>query len=200
MRCLAGAGISMSPVRALRSYGHEVVHLSEGHLERLLDPAILEKARQGERLVLTFDLDFGEFLATGARALPSVILLRMRDQTPSSVTSRSLDVLSERSASLRQALSSSCRTHVTGCADSRSARLKVGTGGGESVSLHLGPSHRSDVFPLFLPWQVRRKYLDLTSVPNAVKSPATGLYPRRLPLGARPRDGSGAQLGLSLFA
>jgi predicted nuclease of predicted toxin-antitoxin system len=76
------------------------VHLSEEHLERLLDPAILEKARQEERLVLTFDLDFGELLATGVHALPSVILLRMRDQTPSSVTSRLLEVLSERSGEL----------------------------------------------------------------------------------------------------
>ena len=82
------------------SYGHEVVHLSEEHLERLLDPAILEKARQEERLVLTFDLDFGELLATGVHTLPSVILLRMRDQTPSSVTSRWLEVLSERRGEL----------------------------------------------------------------------------------------------------
>ena len=63
MRCLTDVGI-------------------EEHLERLLDPTILEKARQEERLVLTFDLDFGELLATGVHALPSVILLRMRDQTP----------------------------------------------------------------------------------------------------------------------
>ncbi len=63
----------MSTVRVLRSHGHEVVHLSDEHLERLLDPAILEKASQEERLVLTFDLDFGELLATGVHALPSVI-------------------------------------------------------------------------------------------------------------------------------
>lgn len=71
MRRLADVGISMSAVRALRSYGHEVVHLSEEHLERLLDPAILEKARQEERLVLTFDLDFGELLATGVHTFPA---------------------------------------------------------------------------------------------------------------------------------
>jgi predicted nuclease of predicted toxin-antitoxin system len=134
----------MSTVRALRMYGHEVVHLSEEHLERLLDPAILEKARQEERLVLTFDLDFGELLATGVHALPSVILLRMRDQTPSSVTARLLEVLSERRGELI-AGASSCRTHVTGCAGSRSGRLKVGRRRRGSMSLHLGPSRRSDV-------------------------------------------------------
>ena len=90
----------MSTVRALRSYGHEVVHLSEEHLERLLDSAILEKARQEERLVLTFDLDFGELLATGGHALPSVILLGRRDQTPPSVISRLLEMSSERRGEL----------------------------------------------------------------------------------------------------
>jgi len=52
-------------------------------LECRLDPAILEKTGQEERLVRTFDLDFGALLATGVHGLPSVILLRMRDQTPS---------------------------------------------------------------------------------------------------------------------
>ena len=41
-----------------------------------------------------------ESLATGVHALPSVILLRMHNQTPSSVTSRLLEVLSERSDEL----------------------------------------------------------------------------------------------------
>jgi predicted nuclease of predicted toxin-antitoxin system len=73
---------------------------SEERLERLPDTAILEKARHEGRIVLTFDLDFGELLAAGEHSLPSVILLRMRDQTPKAVTSRLLEVLSERSSEL----------------------------------------------------------------------------------------------------
>jgi predicted nuclease of predicted toxin-antitoxin system len=85
----------MSTVQALRGHGHEVVHLREEGLERLPDPAILEKAKQEGRTVLTFDLDFGDLLAIGAHTLPSVILFRLHNQTPPSVTPRALQVLSE---------------------------------------------------------------------------------------------------------
>jgi len=70
----------------------------------------------------------------------------------------------------------------------------------KSMRLHLGPSRRSDVLPPFLFWQVRRKHVELTSVRNAVKHSLRELHSRRLPLQARPREGWGAQLGLSPFA
>ena len=85
----------MSTVRALRERGHEVLHLREEHLERLSDSAIMEKARREGRIVVTFDLDFGDLLALGAETLPSVILLRLQNQTPAWVTPRLVQVLSE---------------------------------------------------------------------------------------------------------
>lgn len=86
MRFLADMGISMSTVEALRQEGHEVVHLREEGLQRLPDPAILEKARQEERAVLTFDLDFGDLLAIGGQKYPSVIIFRLRNESPPTVT------------------------------------------------------------------------------------------------------------------
>ncbi len=95
MKCLADVGLAMSTVQALRDHGHEAVHLREENLERLPDPAIMEKARREGRIVLTFDLDFGDLLALGAETLPSVILLRLQNQTPLAVNPRVLQVLSE---------------------------------------------------------------------------------------------------------
>jgi predicted nuclease of predicted toxin-antitoxin system len=55
----------------------------------------MEKARQEGRVVLTCDLDFADLLAIGAHTLPSVILLRLQNQTPAAVNPRLSAVLSE---------------------------------------------------------------------------------------------------------
>ena len=53
--------------------------LHEGGLHRLPDSAILEKARNEERILLTHDLDFGELVAA---RLPSVVVFRLRSMQP----------------------------------------------------------------------------------------------------------------------
>ena len=95
-------GLSMSSVRALREMGEEIVHLKEEGLQRLPDDEILAKARRESRIILTFDLDFGELLALGGYALPSVIIFRMRNQTPAIVTRRLQRVFSECKAVLEE--------------------------------------------------------------------------------------------------
>jgi predicted nuclease of predicted toxin-antitoxin system len=93
MRFLADMGVSPAVVEGLRAQGHEAVHLFEEGLERLSDSKILDKARTEERILLTFDLDFGDLLAASGFQLPSVILFRLSDQTPASVRSRLHEVL-----------------------------------------------------------------------------------------------------------
>lgn len=100
MKFLADMGVSMSTVQSLRETGHDAVHLRERGLGRLSDVAILEKARQEGRIVLTFDLEFGDLLATGIHNFPSVIIFRLRNQTPASVTPRLREVLLERDKEL----------------------------------------------------------------------------------------------------
>jgi predicted nuclease of predicted toxin-antitoxin system len=100
MRFLADVGVSVSTAEMLRQRGHEVLHLSEVSLHRLPDDEILVLARDESRVVLTLDLDFGDLLAAGAHRLPSVILFRLRDQTPRSVNPRLLALLSEREEDL----------------------------------------------------------------------------------------------------
>ena len=94
MRFLADMGVSMTTVDALRQAGEDVVHLRDEGLHRLPDNHILGKARREQRIVLTFDLDFGDLLAAGGAATPSVILFRLRNQTPAAVTPRLAQVLS----------------------------------------------------------------------------------------------------------
>ncbi len=100
MKFLADMGISMSIVEFLRKYGHEVVHLREQGLEKLPDDMILDKARNEGRILLTFDLDFGDLLSTNLQPLPSVIIFRLQNQTPSAVMPRLLETLSNCSAEL----------------------------------------------------------------------------------------------------
>jgi predicted nuclease of predicted toxin-antitoxin system len=93
-------GVAMTTVVALREAGHDVVHLREQGLQRLADTDILEKAKLEARVVLTFDLDFGDLLALGLSAGPSVVLFRLSNETPSSVNPRLMQVIDECFAAL----------------------------------------------------------------------------------------------------
>ena len=93
-------GISLGTTFALRDCGHDVDHLRELGLQRLPDEDIVARAARESRVVLTCDLDFGDLLATGALTIPSVIIFRLHDETPATVTRRLLEVLSERAADL----------------------------------------------------------------------------------------------------
>jgi hypothetical protein len=63
MRFLADMGVSQRIVEWLRSEGHDAVHLRDEQLHRLPNGAIFEKAEAERRIILTFDLDFGEIVA-----------------------------------------------------------------------------------------------------------------------------------------
>jgi predicted nuclease of predicted toxin-antitoxin system len=96
MKFLADMGVSLSTVQALRAEKYDALHLREQNLIRLSDAEILEKATREQRVILTFDLDFGDLLATGTHSFPSVIIFRLRDETPRSVTARLQQLLAQR--------------------------------------------------------------------------------------------------------
>lgn len=93
-------GISLSTVHALHAEQHDIVHLRDEGLIRLSDAEILEKARRERRIVLTFDLDFGDLLATGGSNFPSVVIFRLYNETPSSVTAHIKSVMQQRNHEL----------------------------------------------------------------------------------------------------
>jgi predicted nuclease of predicted toxin-antitoxin system len=102
LRFLADMGVSATTVQILRDRGEEAVHLRELALQTLPDEQILAKALIENRIVLTFDLDFGDLLAASAGETPSVILFRMRNQTPRAVTPRLLEVIETCGDALRR--------------------------------------------------------------------------------------------------
>jgi predicted nuclease of predicted toxin-antitoxin system len=102
VRFPADMGVNVRIVHWLREEGHHALHLREEGLQRLPDVEIFRKAWAEERIILTFDLDFGEIVAlSGGRAV-SVILFRLHNTRASHVRERLHRALKETQASLEQ--------------------------------------------------------------------------------------------------
>src|SRR5271165_2489486 len=96
MRFLANENFPGSAVAALQASGHDVIWIRTA-AQGSTDPSVLAWAAREERILLTFDKDFGE-LAKGS-ALPSgcgVILLRLPMPRPSDVGRRLADLITAR--------------------------------------------------------------------------------------------------------
>jgi predicted nuclease of predicted toxin-antitoxin system len=102
MKFLADMGISPMAVKYLRDSGHDAVHLHEENLDRMSDAAILEKARQEARVVLTSDLDFSDLVAASGTKLPSVVIFRLKDMRPGNVNRYLEEILSQYSPLLME--------------------------------------------------------------------------------------------------
>jgi len=88
-------GVSLTTMEALRAANHDAVHLRDEGLIHLPDPEIAAKAMAECRIVLTFDLDFGDILAAAHSAAPSVVIFRLRNQTPAAVNPRLFRVIED---------------------------------------------------------------------------------------------------------
>ena len=83
MRFLADMGVDRRIVQWLQQNGDEAVHLSDEGLQRLPDLEIFDKAHSERRVILTFDLDFGEITAFSRGRIVSVVLFRLHNtRTP----------------------------------------------------------------------------------------------------------------------
>lgn len=102
MRFLADMGVSMRVVDHLRSLGHDIFHLREKQLHRMPDGDIFQLAHAENRVVLTFDLDFGEILAGSAGKIVSVILFRLHDTRTENVIVRLIKALADAQPDLEQ--------------------------------------------------------------------------------------------------
>ena len=100
MRFLADMGVSMRVVDWLRDSGHDVVHLREEGLQRLPNGEIFRKAHVEQRVVLTFDLDFGEILAHCTGQIVSVVLFRLHNTRTDHVVDRLATVLRHSSTAM----------------------------------------------------------------------------------------------------
>lgn len=86
-------GVAGRVVDWLRNAGHDAVHLREEGLQRISDLEIFSKATQEGRVILTFDLDFGEIVALSRSSRTSVILFRVKDASAPHIIQRLSAVL-----------------------------------------------------------------------------------------------------------
>jgi len=100
VRLLADMGVSTGVVEWLRASGHDAIHLREEGLERLSDRAVFEKARNEDRVVLTFDLDFGEIAALAGNEAVGVVLFRLHNTRSANVIRRLAAAIESCSAAL----------------------------------------------------------------------------------------------------
>jgi predicted nuclease of predicted toxin-antitoxin system len=100
VRFLADMGVSQGVVEWLRSAGHDAMHLRDEGLHRLPNGEIFQKGFIEHRVVLTFDLDFGEIVAASEGRVVSVVLFRLHNTRTGHVIRRLQAVLEQSSAEL----------------------------------------------------------------------------------------------------
>jgi predicted nuclease of predicted toxin-antitoxin system len=88
MRFLCDMGVSRKVSEWLRTQGHDSAHLGEEGLARLPNGEIFVKAIAENRVILTFDLDFGEIAALAGHRLTSVVVFRLRNTRTGHVVER----------------------------------------------------------------------------------------------------------------
>ena len=93
MKFLADMGISLRTVTWLQELGHDVFHLRDRGLQKLLDDEILDLAYVEQRTILTIDLGFAQLLAIGGKTLPSVILFRSGNENDNEIDRRLTEIL-----------------------------------------------------------------------------------------------------------
>ncbi len=102
MRFLADMGVSIKVVQWLLKNGHDAKHLRDEGLHQIPNGEIFAKAIAENRVVITFDLDFGEIVAFSKGRKMSVILFRLHNTRTSHVISRLATVLSDASDALEK--------------------------------------------------------------------------------------------------
>lgn len=95
MRFLGDACIDIRVIKWLRSQGYDAIHLREEGLQRLPDEEIFKKAISENRVILTFDMNFGEIIALSKGEKASVILFRFHNTRTSQVIVRLSAVLAD---------------------------------------------------------------------------------------------------------
>jgi predicted nuclease of predicted toxin-antitoxin system len=100
VKFLLDMGLARSTAAYLRSQGYDAIHLRDQGWQRWPDDRIVEKARDGARVIITHDLDFGRLVALTQNRLPSVITLRLDNMKANNVNHYLTEVLNQFAAEL----------------------------------------------------------------------------------------------------
>lgn len=102
MRFLADMGVDVRVVHWLVDQGHDATHLRDEGLQRMPNGEIFTKAIAERRVILTFDLDFGEIAALTRGQRASIILFRLHNPRTAHLIDRLRTVLGESSDALER--------------------------------------------------------------------------------------------------
>ena len=80
MRLLLDANISIRLIASLKALGHDVASMFESN-PNTTDQAVLIKACEEQRVLVTYDKDFGELAIKQEQKHYGIILLRTRDES-----------------------------------------------------------------------------------------------------------------------
>jgi predicted nuclease of predicted toxin-antitoxin system len=86
VRLLADMDVDVRVAEWLRAHGHDALHLREEGLQRAPDDRVFAKAL--DRIVLTFDLDFGDLAVLTREPSAHVILFRLENMRTRHVIER----------------------------------------------------------------------------------------------------------------
>jgi predicted nuclease of predicted toxin-antitoxin system len=112
MRLLADENIPLDTVRALRDAGHDVYCATESG-PGAPDLAHIERAINEDRVILTFDRDFGELAVRGPiKPRAGVLLLRIAPKDTAAVTTLVLDLFARTDVEWRDRISVVDEVHV----------------------------------------------------------------------------------------
>ncbi len=82
MKFLVDESLSFRVAEALTAAGHEAVHATNIGLAGAPDEDVMSRAQIEARVLVSADTDFGELLALGRHALPSLVLFRRERRSP----------------------------------------------------------------------------------------------------------------------
>ena len=96
MRFIANENISANVIHALRQHQHDVLAVKEA-MQSASDDAVLARAAEEERVLISHDKDFGELaFRKGLPAACGIILLRLSGRGAPEDNGRAIEALLER--------------------------------------------------------------------------------------------------------
>jgi len=101
MRFLLDMNLPPAVAEWLRSEGHNAVHIREIGLAHLRDHEIFARAAEEGRIVVTFDLDFGETVGLVGATGSGVVLLRLRLASPQYLCQRLQAAIAQAAEAMR---------------------------------------------------------------------------------------------------
>ncbi len=83
MRFLANENIPVKSSHFLKEQGHNITHIGEDN-PSIKDEEVMSIANKEDRIIITFDRDYGNLIFRDGYNAPGVIYLRLQDYTPTS--------------------------------------------------------------------------------------------------------------------